>query len=184
MTKSQRIKLMAELWPNACAAQHWSKDDREKRLDVLSAAVDRPITSANDLNQTTDYDRVKAHLHALAHPADLDTQVAIANMPRTRLLHAIHKLDSLFGVPRSADFQSAVSQASSLPPSGHAPLSPYGTAILKDRFGTTTLDNLTDPQLIQLRNTLAARASARRAKERSASPDRSNPEPVMDADPF
>jgi hypothetical protein len=173
MTKPQRIKLMAELWPNACAAQHWSKDDREKRLDVLSAAVARPITSANDLNQTTDFDRVKAHLHALAHPADLDTQVAIQNMPRTRLLHAIHKLDATFGFPQ---------QVGRVPTGRDAPsfssLSPYGMAILRDRFGVSSLDPLKDPQLIQLRNTLQARASARRTKERLAAIV------TADSDPF
>jgi hypothetical protein len=65
MTKSQRITLMAEWWPAACAAQGWT-DTREKRLEVLSAAVGRSLQTANDLDSTGDIDRVKAHLARLA----------------------------------------------------------------------------------------------------------------------
>jgi hypothetical protein len=57
---------MAELWPRACRCQGWETKDRARRLRVLSQAVGRPISSANDLDATADYDAVKAHLGMLA----------------------------------------------------------------------------------------------------------------------
>lgn len=66
MTTPQRITLMADWWPKACRAQGWNKNDKAKRLEVLSAAVKRDVTSANELNATSDIDAVKAHLGMLA----------------------------------------------------------------------------------------------------------------------
>lgn len=66
MTKPQRITLMAEWWPNACAAQGWDVKDRERRLEVLSEAVGRELESANDLDSRGDVDKVKSHLGMLA----------------------------------------------------------------------------------------------------------------------
>ncbi len=57
---------MAELWPNAAAALGWSPNDREKRLDTLSAALNRSLNSANDITTNDDFSRVKNHLLALA----------------------------------------------------------------------------------------------------------------------
>jgi hypothetical protein len=66
MTSAQRIYLMADLWPSACRAQGWNADDRDLRLNVLSEAVQRPLASANDINDRADFDAVKAHLKLLA----------------------------------------------------------------------------------------------------------------------
>lgn len=66
MTKAQRVKLMAEWWPQACRAQGWNASDRDQRLAVLSQAVGRPLASASDLNHTTDVDQVRRHLQTLA----------------------------------------------------------------------------------------------------------------------
>lgn len=66
MTAPQRIHLMAELWPRACQAQQWDRNDRALRLQILSAAVGRPLQSANDLDRTGDFDAVKRHLLTLA----------------------------------------------------------------------------------------------------------------------
>ncbi len=137
MTKGQRITLMADWWPKACAAQHWNTNDRELRLQILSQAVHRELSSASDLNNTTDIDAVKAHLFALFHAADLDTQVDIANQPRTRLIYAIE----------------------------HSTFHPnYIVAISRNRFGTDDWQSLPDAQLVQLRNTLTNRARAQRAR--------------------
>lgn len=57
---------MADWWPKACAAQSWKSSDRALRMRVLSEAVKREITSANDLNSREDIDAVKAHLGMLA----------------------------------------------------------------------------------------------------------------------
>lgn len=84
MTTKQRIKMMAEWWPAACAAQGWREGDRELRLRVMALAISfafqdqqefrealadfdnlythpkfRRIKSANELNETTDVDAVK-----------------------------------------------------------------------------------------------------------------------------
>lgn len=66
MTNRQRIFLMAELWPAACEFQGWSPDDRELRMEVLGAAVQRPLLSASQISTTDDFDRVRRHLEALA----------------------------------------------------------------------------------------------------------------------
>ena len=65
MTTKQRIALMAQWWPEACRAQGWRVNDRALRLRVLSDAVGRPITSANQLNTKADVDSVIAHLGML-----------------------------------------------------------------------------------------------------------------------
>ena len=36
LTKNQRISLMAELWPNACAFQGWNEDDKERRYALFA----------------------------------------------------------------------------------------------------------------------------------------------------
>ena len=74
MTTPQRIILMSEWWPNACAAQGWSPKDRNLRLRVLSAAVGREMDSASDLDSTGDIDAVKAHLLTLAERVSNDRE--------------------------------------------------------------------------------------------------------------
>ncbi|KAF0176478.1 MAG: hypothetical protein FD161_3017 [Limisphaerales bacterium] len=66
MTNRQRIFLMAELWPAACDYQGWASEDRELRMEVLSAAVQRPLASASEISTTADFDQVRQHLEALA----------------------------------------------------------------------------------------------------------------------
>lgn len=72
MSKSQRIKMMAELWPNACKSQRWSPNDNQKRYDVFAQVLgnvprhartlaDGRHISFNDFDNA-DFDRVKAHL--------------------------------------------------------------------------------------------------------------------------
>ena len=75
MTKNQRIRLMGEWWPNACQAQGWPVNDREFRLKVFSNALEREITSANEINNTNEFDRIKAYLLAAADdlPGALET---------------------------------------------------------------------------------------------------------------
>jgi hypothetical protein len=66
MTDSQRIYLMADLWPRACKTQRWNKGDRALRLRVFSEALGRGLTSASEINATSDFDHIKAHLLMLA----------------------------------------------------------------------------------------------------------------------
>lgn len=136
MTIKQRILLMADLWPAAAAALGCSKEDRERRLAEISAALGRPVASAGDIKTNVDFDRVKSHLLAISQPSNLDAQMRQANMSRTRLLVGIRK--------RGAEG--------------------YIVALSRDKFGTAAWVNLPEFQLIQLRDTLAARASAKRKK--------------------
>jgi hypothetical protein len=143
MTTQQRISLMSTWWPDACHAQGWNPQDREKRLEVLSFAVGRQLQSANDLNSTTDVDAVKRHLGSLAEnlTAIMDTATAGA---RRRLVYQIGKLSQQLS-------SSATPMA-------------YAHTIARDRFGTADIDSLTDDQLTQLRNTLSNRVTARKSK--------------------
>ena len=84
MTSRQRIHLMANLWPAACAAQGWAEGDRDRRLQVLSEAVGRPITSASDLDARSDYDKVAAHLNLLAKPDDFNAAMLDVDPARDR----------------------------------------------------------------------------------------------------
>ncbi len=39
MNKQQRIKMMAELWPAACAFQKWNRNDDAKRYDIFARVL-------------------------------------------------------------------------------------------------------------------------------------------------
>ncbi len=56
------------------------------RLKVLSLAVKRPITSANDLNKTDDFDKVKAYLGFAADDIDATTETDHPEIGRARRL--------------------------------------------------------------------------------------------------
>lgn len=89
MTEAQRIHLMAELWPRACKAQGWRAGDRNLRLRVLGEAVGRPLASASDLNSTTDFDAVKAHLGMLCDNIAATVETDNPEIGRARRLRAV-----------------------------------------------------------------------------------------------
>lgn len=134
MTKGQRIHLMSELWPPAARALGCALDDRERRLEEISKALKRPVESAIQIGGNDEFDEVKKHLLKLAQPDNLNAQVEMENMPRTRLLMGIRERRDAYGWPR---FQT----------------------LITERFGTADWESLPDWQLVQLRNTLAARLS-------------------------
>lgn len=136
MTEKQRIHLMAELWPAAAAALGCRVQDRERRLEVISQALGRQVASANEVNDSTDFDLVKGAMLALSKPADVAAQLRQIAMAKTRLKFAIQKL-----MPEA-----------------------YWRAVARNKFHTEDLEELNEAQLTQLRNTLAARANAKRKK--------------------
>jgi hypothetical protein len=89
MTEAQRIHLMAELWPRACEAQGWRAGDRGLRLQVFGAAVGRPLGSASELNSTSDYDAVKAHLGMLCDNVTATIETDHPEIGRARRLRAV-----------------------------------------------------------------------------------------------
>lgn len=89
MTSAQRIHLMSELWPRACRCQRWDAKDRALRLRVLSQAVRRTIKSASELDETGDYDAVKAHLGMLADNVAATLETDHPELGRARRLRAV-----------------------------------------------------------------------------------------------
>jgi hypothetical protein len=101
ITQAQRFLLLIDhrdrqsgqwresLWTAACRAQGWNKNDRDLRLQQFSLILRRPIESAQDIGYLTEFDAIKKQLLAWAQPANLDAQVEMENMPRTRLMTRI-----------------------------------------------------------------------------------------------
>lgn len=139
ITKGQRVHLMAELWPDAAEALGCGKDDRERRIDVLSEALGRRIESANDINGNKEFDKVKAALLAISQPANLKAQLRQTDQEAIRLR---------FSIQRHVEA--------------------YWRAIATDKFSHANLDDLSVDQLTQLRNTLHARASGAKRREKAA----------------
>lgn len=85
MTQKQRYTLLIDspkryhtsLWTLACNANNWPKNDRAFRLQKISEAVGRVITSTSELNHTGDIDRVFDFLRSAAD--DLKATHAVAN---------------------------------------------------------------------------------------------------------
>ena len=178
MTSKQRIAILADWWPRAAEVQGWRRDDRAKRLEVVSEAVGREITSFNDLDNAVDIDKVKAHLGMLAEDLDATAELTPAGADygyRRRLYWLIRKHARPLGGE------------------------PYVTQLARDRFhlaeGFSTIQDLTTAQLHQLMMTLNARrhSKARIAKNASLTseeqfPDqvefKPDPESSFVADPF
>jgi hypothetical protein len=133
------------------AQGHTDAQIENERYAMLERAG---FDSLTQVDPAAGFDKVLAELAAINNPADLSAQLRQAQMPRTRLLYAIQKLDRHFSKSSIRDSLSAIS--------------PYTQAIMEDRFNTTELDRLSLSQLQQLRNTLAARKSATRDRARDA----------------
>ena len=166
MTSKQRIAILADWWPRACEVQGWRKDDRPKRLEVVSGAVGRQIESFNDLNNSDDIDKVKAHLGMLAEDLDATTELTPSGADygyRRRLYWLIRK----HARPLGGD--------------------PYILQLARTRFhmapGMNTIEDLATEQLHQLMMTLNARRSSKARAAKSAIPA-DLPEPEFAADPF
>ena len=117
------------LWSAACRTMGWNKNDRQLRLDTFSRVLGRRINSASEIGKLKEFDVLKAHLLALARPADLDAQLQQVEQPVIRLRFKIRELAG----------------------------EEYIARIARDKFGTADLDQLNALQLEQLRNTLCAR---------------------------
>ena len=66
MNAKQRMKLQAELWPNACHVQGWDVRDRAKRLEVCGEAIGRVIESTNEIDNHDEFTAVVNRLLKLA----------------------------------------------------------------------------------------------------------------------
>jgi hypothetical protein len=137
-------------WQSIVRLNAWGPVEAEiQRHALLRRAGFDSLTKVDKLSG---YDSVLAELAALGRPDDHEAQMREANMPRKRLLFSIGRLSTPLSPAR-------------------APLS-YACALAKDKYGTSDLELLLDDQLLKLRNTLAARLCAHRARGRDASPRR------------
>jgi hypothetical protein len=131
-------------WNTIVSLAAWTRPEAEAERHALLKRAG--FASLKDVDKLTGFDRVLAELSAIDHPDDLDAQLREVNMPRTRLIFAVGKL--------SADMSPSRAP--------HA----YACAISKDKFGTADIESLTDRQLLDLRNTLAARLCVHRRRQR------------------
>ena len=138
MTKPQRIHFFAQLWPDACAAQGWPENNRDFRLDKLTEWLGRKIETIAQLNNTRDFDDLKAHAKAAARPADIEPQIKAINQPRRRKIWKIRHL-----VPKA-----------------------YLDTLLARRFAGKQPEDMTDSELHQLLCTVDARANKLRRRAR------------------
>jgi hypothetical protein len=70
-----------------------TRPDQEAQRQVIhQRAFHRPGVSAKDIDHMKGYDAFKATCLAILQPSDVEAQLAIQNMPRTRLVYAIRQL--------------------------------------------------------------------------------------------
>lgn len=157
MTPKQRLSLLLDRWPAACHAQGWDKNDRPLRLRIISQAIGRWVKSMNELNATTDIDKLYAHLGMLVSDVQLTVETDHPEFGEIRRQkHLVLHLALQLGRP-------------------------YADSIMRDKFGHARLDDLTLPQLTQLRDTLNARrfSKARAAKNASLTSEEQFPDQVV-----
>lgn len=118
------------LWTRVCQVKNWDKDDRQLRLDFFSSVLRRPLTSSSQIGKMDDFTELKAACLAIIDPTNLEAQLAQAEMPRTNRIFKCREL-----APEA-----------------------YIVAEAKRKFGTDDWEDLSEPDLTQLRNHLAARA--------------------------
>ena len=158
LSKPQQQRFWRE-WSAACRAQGWtaantwtSAQIETERHALLSRAGFDSLTQVDKL---AGFDRLLAELAALTHPADIEPQLREQAMPLTRLKFACRTLAGQ--IVRHS------------PVLGNSDA--YIRSIALDKFGSVDLDALSEAQLIQLRNTLSARLSAKRRHSPAANPE-------------
>lgn len=152
MTQKQRVTLFIDipkrrhvsLWTKACNAQGWNKDDRDLRIQKISEALGRQVSSSTDLVDNKDIDRVFAFLRACMDNLKAAQELSHPEMGDARRLR--WKVEEV-----KSELAAFV---------GHVPA--YVSAIIKDKFnlgraarvGILTEDDLSADQLRQLLITL------------------------------
>lgn len=156
LSRHQQSRFWRE-WSAACQRMGWLKelgvsegDIENQRYALLERAGFDSLTKVDHL---AGYDRVLAELSALNHPDSIDAQLRQERMPRTRLIYAINTLCREFSIV-----------------AGYEVLHPYAEHIMQDRWGHTDPDRLSLPELEQLRNTIQARVTAHKARQRETNP--------------
>jgi hypothetical protein len=117
-------------------------EKEECRKQIHLEAFGKP-TSAKEIDHMGMFDKFKAACLVHSQPANLGAQIRQLEQPLIRLRHAISQL---------------------------AP-QPYWAKIARNKFGTDDLDELTERQLTDLRNTLCARKGGKAKSTPAAESD-------------
>lgn len=153
ITDSQRFVLLIDhrdritgqwreaLWTAACRVQGWKKTDRDLRIEKFSLILGRHISSASEIGYLKEFDAIKKQLLAWAQPDNLNAQVEMENMARTRLMTRIleFKAHEILGLLGSIRFRALRG------------VDPDALPALED------MQTMTEKNLLDLRNTLCAR---------------------------
>src|SRR6266511_1892242 len=89
MTKKQHAVFFGTYWPQVCEVKGWDVKDREQRLEFVSLAIGRMVTSAAEVDHLKDYDKLKAECLAVIEPANLNAQLRQLRQEQNRLLRKI-----------------------------------------------------------------------------------------------
>jgi hypothetical protein len=165
MTPKQRIHLMRDLWPAACAAQGWAPNNRALRLTALSHALGRAVTSANEIATNDDFDRVKRYLRMAADDVGAAMERESdgrARRVRERVRAAVRELEAVLGdAGRAAQYVAEIIAAKF----NHAHAPAISTLTVEDLTAEPIYDAGREhpSQLDQLLMTLTARLKTLRA---------------------
>ena len=151
LSKAQQNRFWRE-WSGVCKRQGWEANAGWTRLEIdkhRRALLQRAgFDSLTKVDPLGGFDRVLSELAVLGRPDDIDPQIRTQEQPKRRLFYAINSLGSKISLGETQDGTNA-----------------YVVAIARDRFGTSDINSLSMAQLEQLRNTLAARATAHRRRQ-------------------
>ena len=134
MTEAQHRAYFQMLGQVHAALGLKSAAEKESMRQELHRRAFGGPKSAKEINHTTDFDAIKSECLAITQPDSLEAQLRQQTMPATRLIYAIRKLAN----------------------------EGYIRAIAQGRFGTEDWVELGEQDLTMLRNTVAARVSAKR----------------------
>lgn len=126
------VEQHGRYWRDVSAVAHRLKVKSEEARQLIHERAFGGPKSAKEINHLKDFDEFIAAVKALLQPANLDAQMRQAEMPKTRLIHAIQEL---------------------------SPEAYYRAEALR-KFGLEELDQLDESQLTMLRNHLSKRAAA------------------------
>lgn len=139
LSKPQTLKFWRE-WAAVVHDNHWNKTRAEtERHALLARAGFNSLTEVDHLNG---FSQVLKELAILRE--DLAAMLRADNNPKRVLIFKIHHL------------------ANQIAPATKNGTNPYLGGIMLDQFGHLRLDDLTEQQLTNLRNTLTARLHSRR----------------------
>lgn len=133
-------KFIAQVCARVGARTAAEREDARKQVHLAAFGCEK---SAREINHLRDFDDFKAACLAILSPENLGAQLRQAEMPHTRLVHAIRAL-----APEA-----------------------YVIAIARAKFHTDDWEGLDESRLTMLRNTLAARAAEVRWPETVRSPE-------------